>query len=220
MTQMSLQRVLSLLAGVVIVRVTAAIVLNYRNYFPPHFESEFLHGRDIYFFGSYRWAFYPHLVSGPISLILGLIGVSEQFRLRFPRWHRRIGRVQALVVLFVVAPSGLWMAWRAVGGPLAVAGFSLLALLTGGTVALGWRAALQRRFAAHRRWMWRCFLLLCSAVVLRLVVGLAIVTQVQSIWLEPTLAWASWLLPLAGYELITRAPLRRVQTPPIHSSGQ
>ena len=68
--------VVRFLAGLLIVRVTVAVVLNYRNYFPPNFESAFLKGREGYFRASYQYAFYPHLVTGPASLILGLILVK------------------------------------------------------------------------------------------------------------------------------------------------
>ncbi|MCX7410198.1 MAG: DUF2306 domain-containing protein [Planctomycetales bacterium] len=90
------------------------------------------------------------------------------------------------------------------GSPASVAriSFAILSVLTGTTVALGWRAAAQRRFQVHRRWMSRCFVLLCSAVVLRLVVGLATVVGVQSMWFDPVVSWASWLVPLAALELV------------------
>src|SRR5690349_19466084 len=97
---MPLQRVLTILAGLLILKVTAGVVLNYRNYFPPNFESDFLQGREQYFSGSYQWAFYTHLVAGPLSLIVGMILLSERFRLRFPKWHRALGRIQVLDVLF------------------------------------------------------------------------------------------------------------------------
>ena len=217
----SLQRALSILAGLLIIRVTIAVVLNYRNYFPPNFESEFLHGRESYFSGSYQWAFYLHILSGPVALILGLIQINEKFRLSFPKWHRSLGRIQVLVVLFLVTPSGLWMAYRAEGGPVAVASFAALSVVTGICVALGWRSAVKRRFAQHRRWMGRCFVLLCSAVVLRLIAGLATVTGVQSIWVYPASAWASWLVPLAAFELsgagnrqVRFSPAQPVRTPP------
>lgn len=204
----TLPRVLGCLAGLLIVKVTVGIVLKYRDYLPPNFSSDFLQGRESYFFGSYRWAFYTHIASGPVALLLGLVLVNEPFRLRYPNWHRALGRVQAVGVLFIVAPSGLWMAFRAATGPVAVVGFATLAVATGTSVALGWRAAVKRRFAEHRRWMWRCYLLLCSAVVLRLIVGLTLVTGFQADWLDPTMAWASWLLPLVAFEL-TGAGRRR-----------
>jgi hypothetical protein len=55
--------------------------------------------------------------------------------------------------------------------------------------------------------MWRCFLLLCSAVVLRLIGGLATVTHIGGNWSYPLAAWASWLVPLGIFEL--SGPIRR-----------
>ena len=204
------RRVLTLLAGLLILKVTVSVVLKYRDYFPPNFDVEFLQGRADYFFGSYRWAFYSHIASGPVSLILGLVLISERFRQKFPRWHRYLGRVQVPLVLFWVAPSGLWMAYWAQAGPAAGLGFAALAIITGTTVALGWRAAVKRRFAEHRRWMWRCFLAVCAAVVLRLIGGLAVVTGSHATWIDPVAAWACWLVPLLIYEVsqARRKPIR------------
>lgn len=213
-----LQRVMTLVACLLILRVTAGVLLNYRDYFPPNFESEFLRGRERYFFGDYRWAFYSHLVSGPVSLILGTILVSDGFRLRFRWWHRYLGRIQVGCVLFLVAPSGLWMAYYVDTGIIAAAGFAALAIATGTCVAIGWRSAVNRRFLEHRRWMWRCFLLLCSAVVLRLIAGLATAVRFEAVWFNPLLAWTSWLIPLLVFEGIElghrqRFPIRPTQTP-------
>jgi hypothetical protein len=184
-----------------ILKVVAGIVLKYGDYFPPNFESDFLRGRELYFSGSYHWAFYVHIAAGPISLVLGLLLLSERFRRRFPKWHRYMGRIQVVDVLFLVAPSGLWMAYRAEAGPVAGLGFAALAVVTGASITQGWRSAVKRRFAEHRRWMSRCFLLLCSTVVLRLIAGLVTVTGVQAAWVDPLAAWASWLVPLTAFEL-------------------
>lgn len=210
-------RVLTLLVGLLILKVTGAVVLGYQNYFPPNFGSDFLNGREAYFFGSYRWAFYTHIASGPCSLILGMMLISERFRLRFPRWHRLLGRIQVACVLLLVTPSGLWMAYYAVAGPVAGVSLAALALMTGMCVVLGWRSAVKRHFAEHRRWMWRTFLLLCSAVVLRLFGGLATVMGVSATWFDPLATWMSWLLPLLVFELIQWARWRtkRPSTQPV-----
>jgi uncharacterized membrane protein YozB (DUF420 family) len=210
----NLQRILLLLAVVLILKVTFSVVLGYRNYFPPNFDSDFLSGRQSYFAGAYQWAFYAHIVSGPVSLILGLILISESFRKRFPMWHRSIGKMQAGVVLLMLAPSGLWMAPYAQTGTVAGIGFALLAIATGACVLLGWRSAVKRRFAEHRRWMLRYFLLLCSAVIVRIIGGLATVATVGDSWIYPLTAWASWLVPLSMFELTDafRRRYRRVDT--------
>lgn len=75
-------------------KVTLTVVMNYRDYLPPNFESDFLPGRDSYFFGAYQWAFYTHIAAGPLTLILGLFLLSDRMRKQFPRWHRYAGRMQ------------------------------------------------------------------------------------------------------------------------------
>jgi len=196
--------------ALLILKVTLSVVIGYRSYLPPDFDSDFLLGRESYFWGPYCWAFYTHLVAGPVSLVVGMILISERFRRFAPRWHRRLGRLQVACVLLLVAPSGLWMAWYAATGAVAGAGLGSLAITTAVCIALGWRAAVGRRFDDHRRWMWRTFLLLCSAVVIRLVGGMATVVHFDALWLYPLSAWASWIVPLLVFECrLFEAPLRQ-----------
>lgn len=194
-------RLLAVAAGLLIVKVTVAVVVGYRNYFPPNFNSDFLHGRDTYFFGAYQWAFNGHILTGPFTLLFGLLLMSERFRLRFPMWHRMLGRIQVMLILLLLAPTGFWMAWYAAAGPVSAIGFALLALLTACCAAMGWRTAVRRKFVAHRQWMWRCYLLLCSAVLLRVLGGLAIVSAGYAPWMDPVASWGSWIIPLATYEV-------------------
>lgn len=198
---LTLRRVVAFAATALVVKVTLSVVLGYRAYFPPNFRADFLLGREAYFFGAYRWAFYAHIAAGPVALLAGLLLVSERFRRRWPAVHRGLGKCQIALVTLVVAPSGAWMAWYAQSGGVAGWGFFLLAVATAGCAVMGWRSAAGRRFEEHRCWMWRCFLLLCSAVVVRLVGGLATVTGVDADWVYPLTAWVSWLGPLAGYEI-------------------
>ena len=195
-------QLLKLLSLIAIGKVLVGVLVNYRDYLPPNFEADFLLGRESYFWAGYHWAFYLHIFAGPVTLVLGTLLVSDRFRRRWPRWHRRLGRVQGLCVLLLVAPSGLGMAWHAASGPAAGIGFALLALATGITVALGWRAAVLRRIDVHRQWMWRCYLLLCSTVILRLNGGLGAILNINDEWFYAQTAWTSWLVPLAAYELI------------------
>jgi len=130
-----------------------------------------------------------------------------------PNGPTGIGRFQTTNILLVLAPSGLWMAYYASSGPIAGAAFAILAVLTGACAAFGWRSAVKRRFAEHRRWMWRCFLLLCSAVVIRLIGGLATVMGVETPWFNPLASWVSWLVPLSVFELSGFCVRRLVPSP-------
>jgi hypothetical protein len=204
---LSLARVLAMLAVLLVCKVTVSIVIGYRHYLPPSFESEFLLGRESYFWGPYAGAFYVHLVSGPITLVLGTLLVSGPFRRAAPVWHQRLGRLQGLCVLLFLTPSGLWMAWYAATGTLAAAGLGSLAIATAACVVLGWKADIERRFDDHRIWMGRTYMLLISAVVIRMIGGLATVAGLDALWLYPLSTWASWLVPLAVYEALPRLAL-------------
>ncbi len=199
------ERLLAILAGVLVLRVTALVVSRYGDYFPANFGSDFLRGREGHFGGLYRWAFYTHILSGPVSLVLGLVLVSRTFRARFPSWHRRLGRVQVAGVVLLVTPSGLAMARYSAAGPVGAVGLAALAIATAGCAGLGARAAASRRIADHRRWMWRCYLLLASAVVLRLMGGAATVAGMTSPWIDPLATWLCWVAPLAAFEVRERA---------------
>ena len=198
------------LAVVLILRVLATILANYPDYFPPNFDSLFLQGREATFTGAYRPAFYVHIFSGPVVLLGGLILLSESVRRRHGRLHRVLGRVQVVVLLLFVLPSSVVMSRHAFGGWPAGLSFLLLSAATAGCAIVGVVHARRRRFDRHRRWMLRSYVLICSAVALRLISGAAGLVGVPS----PegayiVAAWGSWLIPLAAYELAERLPAPR-----------
>jgi uncharacterized membrane protein len=205
-----LTTVLRLLTVALVLRVLAAILANYPDYFPPNFDSLFLQGREATFVGTYQVAFYVHIFSGPAVLLNGLILLSERVRRRHGGLHRWLGRVQVVVLLLFMLPSGVVMSRHAFGGWPAGLSFLLLSAATAGCAIAGVVCARRRRFDRHRRWMLRCYVLICSAVALRLMSGAAGLVGVAS----PegayiVAAWASWLLPLAAYEIVERLPAHR-----------
>ncbi|MEZ6124038.1 MAG: DUF2306 domain-containing protein [Planctomycetaceae bacterium] len=197
-----LKRMWVVLAVLLVLRTVIVVFASYQDYLPPNFDSAFLAGRESYFFGFYRWPFYLHITSGPCSLLIGLVLLNNQLRTARPALHRVLGNLQCVCVIGVVAPSGLSMSWHSDGGAAAGTAFALLAVLTALTAAIGWREAVRRRFVSHRRWMWRNFVLLCSAVVLRVIGGTQQVAGIESEWGYPTAAWVCWLLPLLILESI------------------
>lgn len=213
----SLTTVLRWLAVVLILRVLFTILANYPDYFPPNFDSLFLQGREATFTGAYRAAFYVHIFSGPVVLLNGLILLSEYMRRRHAGWHRRLGWVQVFVLLFCALPSGVVMAMQAFGGWPAGLSFLLLSAATASCAIIGVIHAIGRRYDRHRRWMLRSYVLICSAVALRLLSGMAGLVEVASPERAYIFAaWGSWLLPLAAYEIIDRLPVPR---PPSRRAG-
>lgn len=205
-----LTTVLRWLAVVLVLRVLVTILANYPDYFPPDFDSLFLQGREATFAGAYRPAFYVHIFSGPVVLLNGLVLLSESVRRRAGGLHRVLGRVQVVVLLLLVLPSSVVMSRHAFGGWPAGLSFLLLSAATAGCAVAGVVHARRRRYDRHRRWMLRCYVLICSAVVLRLISGTAGLIGVSSPeGAYVVAAWSSWLLPLAVYEIMERLPASR-----------
>lgn len=208
----SLRRWLAFLGTVVVARVLAGILSNYGAYLPaPDFRADFLLGREETFFrGGYRIAFLAHILAGPPALVLALPLASPALRHRAPKWHARLGRIEAALVGLLLAPSGLVMAleplpWLSEPERLVAGlGFATLALVTGAAVTLGFIAARRRRLAEHRRWMTRVVALLLSAPILRIMGGVATLLAPDLSWTYAASAWASWLLPLAAAEGLLR----------------
>lgn len=204
-----------LATGLLFIEVLYSILIEYRWYFPPNFDhSPFLSGRRHTFSGVYRWAFYAHILSGPVAVMLGLLLVLSGARQRFRRFHRMAGRLQIGIVLGIVVPSGLVMAQWAYAGPPAVLGFSGLSLATGFTAAMAVYCAIRRQFSRHQRWASRCFLLLASPLLLRVISGATIVLRADSNLAYQLNAWLSWLVPWILLELYwhgRRAPLKMAE---------
>lgn len=205
-----LTTVLRWLAVVLILRVLVAILANYPDYFPPNFASLFLQDREATFGGAYRPAFYIHIISAPVVLFNGLILLSEYVRRRHGGWHSWLGRGQVVVLLLFVLPSSAVMSRHAFGGWSAGLSFFLLSATTASCAIVGVVYARRRRYDRHRRWMIRSYVLICSAVTLRLIsgtAGLVGVANPEGAYIFA--AWSSWLFPLAAYEIVERLPARR-----------
>ncbi|EGF29672.1 DUF2306 domain-containing protein [Rhodopirellula baltica] len=218
-----LLRVATALTIVLGMSVLVQLLIPYRGYFPADLQdSVFLSAHRGHFHGWYRAAFYIHIVAGPIALVQGAaLFFSGSRQKPTPSWHRVVGRVQASVVLLFLFPSGLVMAQYAMAGPTAEAAFTLLSLATAITMVMAIRNAMVGRMTRHRLWATRCFLLLCSPLLLRVVVGLTIVTGTETDFAHRLIAWTSWLVPWFLFEVgRKRHDVARSQTktPRLHTA--
>lgn len=66
----------------------------------------------------------------------------------------------------------------------------------------GWRAAKRREFAAHRKWMWRSYLMLVSAVILRLIDPALRHAGVPDLLSYQASVWLSWVPSLGLFEIL------------------
>jgi hypothetical protein len=148
-------------------------------------------------------AFVLHTTFGGLALLLAPWQFVSRLRQRWPRLHRWIGRVYVGCCLI----SGLAtypVAFGTIAGPIATAGFSLMATAWLVTTAVAFGAAWRRKFAAHRRWMVRSFALSLSAVTLRVVLLIPIYWPVPFMPFYRSTSWLSWIVNLVLAELWLR----------------
>jgi len=112
-------------------------------------------------------AFYAHVVFAPVALALMPFQFWTRLRARRPRLHRWLGRGYGVAIL-IAGTGGLLMALGTTAGPVASAGFALLAVIWLASTAQGIRLVMARRFDEHRVWMIRSAALTFAAVTLRL----------------------------------------------------
>jgi uncharacterized membrane protein len=156
-----------------------------------------------------------HLLAAVILVVGGALQFIPQVRQRAPRFHRWTGRVYLLTALSA-SVTGLYMTWiRGTFGDVAQhIGGSLNAVLIIVSAVYALRTVLSRRFAAHRRWVLRLFLLVSAAWFYR--VGLFLWLLIHQgpagfdldTFQGPTLTFLSFansLIPLAVLELYLRA---------------
>lgn len=139
-----------------------------------------------------------HVAGSVTALALG----SLQFLpgLRRGGGHRWIGRVYVVSCL-VGGFAGLVLAPGSHAGPIAAVGFGALAVTWIAVNLLGWRAAMDRRFDDHRRWMIRSWALTLAAVTLRLYLPAVMILDWPFLPWYRAIAFLAWVPNLAIAEL-------------------
>jgi hypothetical protein len=145
-------------------------------------------------------AFVLHTSFGGLALLLAPWQFVGSLRRRHPKVHRWVGRAYLGCVL-VSGIAAYPVALGTIAGPIASAGFSLMATAWLATTFVAWRAARRRRYGAHRRWMIRSFALALSAVTLRVALLVPIGLQLDFLPIYRATSWASWIVNLLLAEL-------------------
>jgi uncharacterized membrane protein len=145
-----------------------------------------------------------HVACAAAALAIGPFQFLRTVRRRWPRAHRVLGRTYVAGCLGG-ALSGLALALGSAAGPVATAGFGLLALVWLATTACAWRAAQRRAFDAHRAFMLRSFALTAAAVTLRIYVGALPLLDIAFVDAYRAISFLSWVPNLIVVELYLRA---------------
>jgi uncharacterized membrane protein len=148
--------------------------------------------------------FMLHTGAGAAALLVLPWQLSATLRGRRPGLHRLLGRVY----VGAVAASGVAAVPVALGsfaGPVAAAGFVVLAIAWLATTGLAFAAIRAGDVAAHRRWMIRSAALTMAAITLRLYLPVPPALGLSFAEGYRIIAWACWVPNLLAAELAIRS---------------
>jgi len=157
------------------------------------------------------WAFYGHILFGPLALVAGLFQFSKQLRQLKPAFHRWCGRLY-VACCCMGGVAGFVLAFGSIEGMLATLGFATLGTLWVSFTVKGFISARQAQFDTHRVWMIRSYVLTFSAVSLRLMMLTAGLTGIEGAY--PYIAWLCWAVNLAAVEfylILSRGSLKTLR---------
>jgi len=133
-----------------------------------------------------------HVAGAATALLIAPFQVLPGLRARRPGLHRVMGRIYVAGCL-AGGMGGLVLAFGSTAGPIATAGFGLLALAWLATTVQAWRMALARRVAEHRAWMIRSMALTLAAVTLRLYLPFAALGPIPFFDAYRAIAFLCWV---------------------------
>jgi len=184
-------------------------------YIPIRTDAAFLQIKQEYIdIIPWRIAFFVHVFSSMFVLIAGFTQFSQYLLSSYKKWHRIIGKIYVIDVLFVTGPASFIMALLANGGISSRIAFTTLAILWIVTTAKAWRSAMARQFTTHKEWMMRSYALTLSALSLRMwKVLFAEFTTIGPMDRYRIIAWLGWGLNLliAEYIIIQQVKRRRMR---------
>jgi uncharacterized membrane protein YozB (DUF420 family) len=110
-----------------------------------------------------------HVLFGTVAMTTACFQIWPAFRTAHKRGHRLTGRIYVVAGVLPAGLLGLYIGWHTSAGPSVrvanLVGSALWLVVT----LVAFRAARQRRFGDHRRWMSRSFALTMSIVLSRVV---------------------------------------------------
>ncbi len=145
-----------------------------------------------------------HVASALVTFPLCIALTTRALRRRIA-WHRWLGRLTGIAVLFALVPSGVVLAFDAKGGAPVTAGFLVSAAIVAYFMVQGVRAARRRDPVEHRRAMLHVVGQMSVAVVSRiLIVGL------DAMGMDPDLAYVVALWgPVVASAVVVEVLCRR-----------
>lgn len=148
--------------------------------------------------------FYVHVYSSIFVLLAGFLAI---IRLDFglQKLHQNAGKIYVFAILFLAAPTGIYMGLFANGGALAKISFILLGLFWWFSTFRAYQLIREKKYKVHQQWMWRSFALTLSAITLRLWKWVIVYFfQPSPMDVYQIVAWLGWIPNILLVELLIR----------------
>lgn len=144
------------------------LIYNTLPYFSFNKNFDFIKERDLLFQSSlYKTCFYLHIAAGALCIGTALIQFSRYILKKSKTIHRISGKIYVGVVLFLGAPTGLYMAFFAKGSFWERCLFMFMAGWWFITTLWGLNTIHKRNIIAHKVWMMRSYSMAMTAVTFR-----------------------------------------------------
>jgi len=168
-SQNSVRFFFQLLFWIPVTAFSLLLVYNTLPYFSFNKGFSFIQERSILFQGSlYNACFYIHIFAGVVCISTALIQFSRYILKKSKTIHRWSGRLYVFVVLFLGAPTGLYMSFFAKGSFWERMLFMFMAIWWFVTTYYGFSTILKKNVLAHKIWMVRSYSMAMTAVTFRI----------------------------------------------------
>jgi len=158
----------SMLFWVPVAAFSLLLIYNTIPYFTFDKNLDFIRERSLLFQNNiYNTSFYIHIGAGSFCIAAALIQFSGYILKKRKPIHIWSGRIYVFVVLFLGAPTGLYMSFFAKGSFYERALFTFMAIFWFFTTYKGLSTILIRNVLAHKIWMIRSYSMAMTAVTFR-----------------------------------------------------
>ncbi|RZL46611.1 MAG: DUF2306 domain-containing protein [Pedobacter sp.] len=158
---------------------------------------------------AYLPIFYVHVYTAIFALLAGFTQFNNALLAKYKKLHSTIGYLYFISVVFLAAPSGIFIGYYANGGLYAQISFILLGILWLIFTVKAIEFIKNGDIKKHRQFMLRSFALAFSAITLRLwKVILVYLFHPAPMDVYQIIAWLGWIPNLLIVEYIIRKNIK------------
>jgi len=166
--QKSAKVLFQMLFWVPVIGFSLLLIYNTLPYFSFSKDFDFIQERSFLFKSNfYNTCFYIHIAAGALCIGTALIQFSRYILKKTKAIHRFSGKIYVFVVLFLGAPTGLYMSFFAKGSFWERSLFMFMAGWWFITTLNGLTTIHKRNIVAHKVWMIRSYAMAMTAVTFR-----------------------------------------------------